>query len=297
MFAIDPGHGDRSGSLGGDGGAVGYLNEQAENLKIAEKVIDKLIKRGHKAINVRPSSAISVSDSLQKRCDSAYNADFLVSIHLNAGGGQGTEVYAMSKDGYKLGQNVLERLVSLGFKNRGVKDGSKLYVIRHSKPVAILIEVCFVDNKDDYNRYNAIGTETIAEAIVTGLLNESKNLNTVGPVENKTNQVIKDIDQNLKELQREFNKQFNLGLSEDGIYGPKTQNAADSILVLPGARGNITRWIQKKLIYLGYNLGIYGDDGIYGTKTKEAIKKFQSYKGLVVDGIVGKNTWRALLNS
>lgn len=292
VFAIDPGHGDIGGNLGGDGGAVGYLNEQKEALDIAEKVIAKLIKRGHKAINVRPNSATSVRDSLQKRCDGAYGADYLVSIHLNAGGGKGSEVYAMSKEGYKLGESVLNNLTSIGFKNRGVKDGSNLYVIRRSKPVAMLIEVLFVDSIDDFERYKSLGSDAIAEAIVKGLLKDTSGSNSGNSSGNQNNNKTAP---SIKELQQEFNKQFNTGLVEDGIYGPKTQGAANRILVSFGARGNITRWIQRKLIYLGYNVGPYGADGVYGTSTREAVRKLQRANGLVADGIVGQNTWKVLL--
>lgn len=172
-FAIDPGHGNVNGSLGGDGGAVGYLIEQDCALDIADRVISKLQSLGHQAYNVRPSRASSVTDSLQKRCDAAASADYLVSIHLNAGGGKGSEVFAMSTAGKSLANKVQNELVKLGFVNRGVKDGSGLYVIKHSKPVAILIEVCFVDTQSDADLYNKLGADTIAAAIVQGLTGQT----------------------------------------------------------------------------------------------------------------------------
>ncbi|WP_125153799.1 N-acetylmuramoyl-L-alanine amidase [Clostridium rectalis] len=168
-FAIDPGHGDVHGSLGGDGGAVGYLIEQNCALNIATIVINKLKSLGHEAWNVRPSTAGSVTDSLQKRCNSGESADYFVSIHLNAGGGKGTEIFAVSDAGKKVAGNVLNEIVNLGFINRGVKDGRSLYVLRRSKPVAILIEICFVDTKSDVDLYNSIGIEKISNAIVKGL--------------------------------------------------------------------------------------------------------------------------------
>lgn len=53
-----------------------------------------------------------------------------------------------------------------------------------------------------------------------------------------------------------------------------------------------TKTVQKKLKNWGYYKGSV--DGIYGAKTKQAVKLFQKKNGLTVDGIVGKNTARAL---
>lgn len=62
-----------------------------------------------------------------------------------------------------------------------------------------------------------------------------------------------------------------------------------------GAKGNITKIIQRLLISKGYSLPIYGADGSYGDETVKAVKNFQSKNGLLVDGIVGQETWKALL--
>lgn len=52
------------------------------------------------------------------------------------------------------------------------------------------------------------------------------------------------------------------------------------------------RTMQTKLKRWGYYTGSV--DGIYGSKTKAAVKLFQKKNGLVVDGIVGKKTLAAL---
>ena len=53
-----------------------------------------------------------------------------------------------------------------------------------------------------------------------------------------------------------------------------------------------TKTVQTKLKQWGYYTGAV--DGIYGTKTKEAVKYFQRKNGLTVDGIVGKKTAAAM---
>lgn len=68
------------------------------------------------------------------------------------------------------------------------------------------------------------------------------------------------------------------------------------------AKGNqkqfLKSWLSRLHPYnemkmIQYKLGLVAD-GIYGDKTKEAIKEFQTKNGLKVDGIPGKNTLEAL---
>ncbi len=50
--------------------------------------------------------------------------------------------------------------------------------------------------------------------------------------------------------------------------------------------------VQRALNQCGYNCGTA--DGVYGTKTKKAIKRFQRANNLTVDGVIGKKTLKAL---
>ena len=59
-----------------------------------------------------------------------------------------------------------------------------------------------------------------------------------------------------------------------------------------GSRGEEVRTIQTKLKRWGYYSG--NVDGIYGSQTLAAVKKFQRKNGLTVDGIAGKNTLEAM---
>lgn len=59
-----------------------------------------------------------------------------------------------------------------------------------------------------------------------------------------------------------------------------------------GNTGSTVRTIQRKLKNWGYYTGSV--DGIFGPKTKEAVKYFQRKNGLAVDGIVGNKTLAAL---
>ena len=77
-------------------------------------------------------------------------------------------------------------------------------------------------------------------------------------------------DQWVADLQAELNRQYNTGLAVDGLKGPKTLAACP--LVKKGARGNITRLIQKRLNSVGFHLST---DGIFGSGTYNAVNVFQ----------------------
>lgn len=68
------------------------------------------------------------------------------------------------------------------------------------------------------------------------------------------------------------------------------QSADDSVSTLSkmGSRGDEVRRIQQKLKSMGYYTGSV--DGIYGTQTQSAVKKFQRDNGLDADGIAGSKT-------
>lgn len=64
------------------------------------------------------------------------------------------------------------------------------------------------------------------------------------------------------------------------------------VLSKRGSRGSEVRQIQTKLKNWGYYTG--NIDGIYGKLTEEAVRKFQRYNNLTVDGIAGPNTLNAM---
>jgi peptidoglycan hydrolase-like protein with peptidoglycan-binding domain len=70
-----------------------------------------------------------------------------------------------------------------------------------------------------------------------------------------------------------FQKDF--GLESDGYFGPLTQTETVEVIKI----------IQKAIGLKGISI-----DGYAGTKTKKATKKYQKSKGLVEDGIAGKQT-------
>ena len=150
-------------------GANGYLNESTETRKIAYELMKLLAESKHEVI---PAVYDRSANNLKEAVDLANRegADLFISIHLNAGGGTGCEAYTWRGEQVPQAVKACSYLLKkLGFKNRGVKDGSGLYVIKNTKATAILIEVCFVDNKADAELYKRVGYSNIAKAIYNAI--------------------------------------------------------------------------------------------------------------------------------
>ena len=270
-------------------GANGYFSETTENKNVKNAVISKLQSLDYKVYDCTDDSGKTQNENLKNivsKCND-HAADLNISIHFNASDGQGhgVEVLQYSNKTQEVAQNICNAIAQLGFKNRGVKDRTDLYVLKHTKAPAILIECCFCDSAIDAGLYNY---DSMAAAIVKGLTGEVKE--TVQPQPAPAPTPKPSGDDWIRCLQIELNNQLGKDLVVDGIKGPKTLNACPT--VKKGAKGGITKLIQERLVSVGFNLTL---DGIFGTKTKNAVKVFQKNRGLTEDGIVGPKTWEWLL--
>ncbi|MDU0313077.1 peptidoglycan-binding protein [Phycicoccus sp. M110.8] len=64
-----------------------------------------------------------------------------------------------------------------------------------------------------------------------------------------------------------------------------------------GDTGSCVKVLQRSLVAKGYSVGVWGADGAFGNATYLAVRRFQSdYVGVTIDGIVGQQTWRTLIN-
>lgn len=66
-------------------------------------------------------------------------------------------------------------------------------------------------------------------------------------------------------------------------------------LLREGSTGDDVRTVQQLLTERGFDAG--GIDGIFGPKTAQAVRSFQGNVGITIDGIVGGQTWGALLSA
>ena len=92
------------------------------------------------------------------------------------------------------------------------------------------------------------------------------------------------------------NFQRSRGLVVDGKVGTNTWSKLIATF-RKGSSNNAVRAIQYLLRYRYGYTAVGNVDGIYGTKTYDCSKNFQSKAGISADGVVGQNTWRYLLGS
>lgn len=69
-------------------------------------------------------------------------------------------------------------------------------------------------------------------------------------------------------------------------------SVVETAVLKQGSSGGEVQEVQRRLKMWGYYTGEV--DGVYGSKTVEAVKYFQRKNGLTADGIVGKSTYAAL---
>lgn len=159
-IVIDPGHGGR------DSGAVGLYGyrEKDWTLVTANACADYLRRAGAKVIMTRTGDTYP---TLPERAKLSNNEEAVLfcSIHYNKGGnvvnestgelsGNGVEVFRGVGDfANRLANKVLNNILqNFRLRNRGVKDGTHLYVIANTNAPAILVEGGFMSSSNDVSQ-------------------------------------------------------------------------------------------------------------------------------------------------
>lgn len=174
-------------------GAVGFIKESEHTRLVGNLLMKKLINAGVEVVNCTVDKADTQNAYLKKSVEIANKnkVDLFISIHFNASAnkqGNGTEVFTYGGAKHEEAVKICKNISDLGFNNRGIKDGSNLYVVKNTSAKAILIEVCFCDNEKDVSTYLTCGEDKIAKAIfdalgiketgkTTDITEENRNMN------------------------------------------------------------------------------------------------------------------------
>lgn len=149
-------------------GVSGLLDEVIEDRAVKNKLIELLRANGDTVYDCTDDYGTTQSanlTSIVSKCN-AHNVDLDISIHLNSarndphGDGKcgGVEVYGYDDRIYGTAYRIAESIANtlgIGFHGAPVKYNTGLYVLRKTRAKAILIECCFVDDKDDVNRWDS----------------------------------------------------------------------------------------------------------------------------------------------
>ncbi|MGV8982098.1 N-acetylmuramoyl-L-alanine amidase [Clostridium sp.] len=211
---------DRGGHNQQAQGAIAILNEVIEDRKILASVNKYLKLDKNEVLDVTPgncTSPIDLSYGVSKA--NTYKSDIFVSIHLNAGGGHGTECLYTSLKGKGYATRISNNISKLGFTNRGAKkDVRGLYELKYTDMPATIVECFFLDSATDVALYKKLGVDAIGKAIAEGIIGHAINVN---PPIVTTNIVL--------ETQKLINRLGIAILVEDGLTGRLTKAAVEKL--------------------------------------------------------------------
>lgn len=261
---LDPGHG------GSDPGAVKYLIERDVNLVEALACRDFLLATGQFEVKMsRTDNATDTSINAMAKEANAWGADVVLSIHNNAGGGDGFEAYhsiLSTSKGKAIAAKIEAQVKTFGQNSRGLKtrsDGGGDYygMIRLPEAPAIILEGGFVDNATDVLAFDEISEQQgMGVAYAKGLCDY-------------------------------------FGVAYDGVKPSVTPTPAPvvkPVAAVKVATGLTLLQKQRNLQYIGYYYR-GAIDNIAGPLYKQGVGDFQEAYGLVVDRICGPKTTAKLI--
>lgn len=225
IYNIHAGHGN-SGGLGC--GAVGILDESAESRKVKDELIRLLGYYGGVTYDCTyqgNASQNAILNAIVNKCNQ-HTVDLDISIHLNSGRNDnqgdsltgGVEVYGYNNDTKAVGDLICEKISeALGIRNRGYKLNPSLYFLKNTKSKAILIECCFVDDKDDADHWNPL---TCASAIARALFSVYNPNGDVNSTNNSTSQQVVSI-------KKDLNVNTYYRVYANGKWYPEVKNLED----------------------------------------------------------------------
>ena len=274
---INPGHSDT------DPGAVGFETERPLNVRTARWMELYLLENYLCETRMNPGTLSGVSQIARDAND--WGADLMVSIHFNAGGGDGYEALVFSNARMDLGQIFEKYVKAAGQNSRGVKLRPDLGILRLTSMPAILNEGAFVDTLRDISDWNE--EEELKQLGVAYAQAAAEYLE----LPKKSSGVdAYTLEQFVREVQTA------IGAEVDGIAGPETIGKTVTVSRYINDTHPVVLPVQKWLAALGYTQ-VGQADGEAGKKFDAALKAFQADHHCWVDGeaTAGMKTWRKLL--
>ena len=170
-ISINAGH---TASGPGYGAEYKGFRESEINRAVVKALIPKLQKLGHTVHNSTVDKASTNSAYLSQvvKSSNISGADLFLSIHCNASAahtGYGVECWTYKGAEHTAAKKICANMAKLGFRNRGIKDGRNLYVVKKTYAKAILVELFFLDNYTDRKLYLELGADKLATDIAEAI--------------------------------------------------------------------------------------------------------------------------------
>ncbi len=173
IIGLDAGHGLHTAGKQTLNGSKGVIKEWVLNNAVC-KEIERILQDYDVTVIRTDDTTGKVDRRLDERVaiSNAYGCDVLLSIHHNAGGGTGIEVYYHTHgtdEDKRLASVVASKLAKRTMmKNRGVKH--KKFSILNCRATAVLVEGGFMDSEHDYYQITSeYGQRAYAIAVVESL--------------------------------------------------------------------------------------------------------------------------------
>lgn len=184
ILVLDAGHGLTTAGKQTLNGSKGVIKEWEMNNAVCNFIEECLTDYDVKIYRTDDNSGktdIPLATRVNQ-CNN-YNPHLFISIHHNAGGGTGTEVYYHTKgtaEDKKVANLLAPKLATkTGMKNRGVKTAE--FTVLTCKATAVLVEGGFMDTQSDYDIITSEkGQRAYAKAVAESVieyLNLSKKTN------------------------------------------------------------------------------------------------------------------------
>lgn len=285
-----------AGHGGSDSGATAYGMKEKDIALVMAKACEKELKRHGVEVLMGRTTDVELTFEQEVAGANANNVDIAIFPHVNAGGGDGAEVfcYPGSTNGKKLAGLCLKHIGEIGQNiNRGIKERA-FYVLQYTNMPAILPEAFFIDNDTD----NDIG-DTVAEQEAFGVAYAKAALEYLGIPYKPTESVKNPVEATKKEKRISVLDWQKAAIKDgfsfpqygaDGYWGAECEMVARQAVVMWRSTfiyRNLTKLVQE---YLGITA-----DGLCGEETDEAIAKWQRENDLVADGAVGIRSWKKML--
>ena len=174
-------------------GASDIINEVREARKLVDRIYEMCKSIGIEVYKYHDTSS-TVSQNLSNivQWHNQFKDGIDVSIHFNAyqhtNKPMGVEVCYYSQK--EIANNVSKSISEAsGLKNRGGKERTNLYFLKHTSKPSILIEVCFCDSQADVDIYR-MNFDKIASSIIKAITGKSYISSTTETI-NNTNKLYK----------------------------------------------------------------------------------------------------------